>query len=101
LTQLSLYGKAAKLKIEDVRLEQVVRFSQKGSMKDGTAESGCLALETHLDVDSDEPPERIRELVRMGERTCFTVQALMNPIPVRTHVKLKGEDLRLDEDDTD
>ncbi len=87
--------------IRGTRLEQVVRFSQRGSMKGGTAESGGLSLDMHVYVDSDEPSERIRELIRMGERTCYTVQSLMKPIPVRTYAKLNGEDLQLDDDDTD
>ena len=74
-----------------------MRFLQKGSMEDGTVENGCLGLATHVDVESDEPPERIRELIRVGERACYTMQSLMNPVPVRTHVKLNGEDLELDD----
>ena len=76
-----------------------MRFWQQGSLKDGSAESSCLGLETYVYVDSDEPPERIRELIRMGERTCYTVQSLMNPVPVRTYAKLNGEDLQLGESD--
>ena len=74
-----------------------MRFWQEGSLKDGSVQSGCLGLETYVYVDSDEPPERIRELIRMGERMCYTVQSLMNPVPVRTYTKLNGEDLQLDE----
>ncbi len=74
-----------------------MRFWREGSLKDGSAKSGCLGLETYVYIDSDEPPERIRELIRMGERTCYTVQSLMNPVPVRTYARLNGEDLQLDE----
>lgn len=81
--------------IKGTRLEQRMRFFQKGSMKDGTAESGALGLETYVHVDSDEPAERIRELIRMGERTCYTEQSLMNPVPVQTYVRLNGDDLNL------
>ena len=77
-----------------------MRFWQEGSVKDGSVESGCLGLETYVYIDSDEPPERIRELIRMGERMCYTVQSLMSPVPVRTYTKLNGEDLQLDESDT-
>ncbi len=79
-------------------MEQRMRFWQEGTIEDGTAQSGCLGLETHIHVDSDEPPERIRELVRMGERTCYTVQSLKNPVAVHTYAKLNGEDLQLEED---
>ncbi len=47
-------------------------------------------------VESDEPPERIRDLVRMGEQTCFTLGALTDPLPVHTRVTLNGGELRLD-----
>lgn len=78
-----------------------MRFFQKGSMKDGTAESGILGLETYVHVDSDESPERIRELIRVGERTCYTMQSLMNPVPVQTYVMLNGEDLQMEEEKAD
>jgi hypothetical protein len=58
-------------------------------------------LETHLDVDSEEPEERIRELIRVGKQMCYTEQALMNPVPVLTYASLKGEDLQLDEINAD
>ena len=48
-------------------------------------------------MESDEPPELIRELLRMGEQMCYTMQSLLNSIPVRTYAKLNGENLELDE----
>lgn len=76
----------------------MTRFFMEGSALAGTMRGGGLGLETHIDVDSDEPPERIRELVRMGEQTCFTLQSLIEPVPTQTRVKLNGEDLPLEED---
>lgn len=60
---------------------------------------GSLGLETHVDVESDEPRERIRELIRMGEQTCFTLQSLIEPVPTRTRVRLNGRDLAMEEHD--
>ena len=65
----------------------------KGSALAGTMHGGALSLETQIHVQSDEPPERVRQLVRMGEQTCFTLQSMVNPVPVRTQVLLNGEDL--------
>jgi hypothetical protein len=77
-------------------LEQVTRFFMKGSALEGTMRGGSLGLETHIDVESDEPPEKIREYIKMGEQTCFTLQSLIEPVPTRTHVKLNGNNLQLD-----
>ena len=82
-------------------MEQVIRYSTEGSMEDGSKVGRCLGLETHLDVESDEPPEKIRELVRVGKQMCYTEQALINPVPVRTYTRLNGEELQLDENEED
>jgi hypothetical protein len=87
------------MNITSTRLEQVMRFSTKGSLRDGTIENGCLGLDTHLEMEADESPERIRELLRMGEKSCYTMQALTAPVPVRTFAKLNGVSLQLDSRD--
>ncbi len=68
----------------------------KGSALAGTMRGGALGLQTHVEVQSDEPPERIRQMIKMGEQTCFTLQSLIHPVPTETSVKLNGEDLALD-----
>jgi len=97
LTQLSLYGKTAGTEVKETHLEQVMHFYTKGSIRERTVENGCLGLETHIEVTSDEPPERIRELIQMGERMCYTVQSLSDGIVFRTRASLNGEELSLEE----
>ena len=41
----------------------------------------CDAIKTELSLDSDEPPERMAQLIKMAEATCFTLTALRNPAP--------------------
>lgn len=96
LTQLSRFGKITKLDIKSIRLKQVTRFFMKGSALAGTLRGGSLGLETQIEVESSEPPEKIRHLVKMGEQTCFTLQSLVNPVPVRTSVTLNGAPLALE-----
>lgn len=76
-----------------MKLDQRIRYRMEGSALKGTMRAHCLGMETLLEIDSDEPPERIQELVRMGEQTCFTMQALANPVPIETRTRLNGEDL--------
>jgi hypothetical protein len=72
-----------------------MHFYTKGSIKDKTVENGGLGLETHVDLTSDEPAERIRELIQMGERMCYTIQSLSDGMVFRTRARLNGEDLPL------
>ena len=95
LTQLSRFGTITKLNIKSIRLKQVTRFFMKGSALQGTLRGGALGLETQIDVESSEPPEKIRHLIKMGEQTCFTLQSLINPVPVQTSVTLNGAPLAL------
>ncbi len=95
LTQLSRFGKITKLNVKSIRIKQVTRFFMKGSALAGTLRGGALGLESEIEVDSDEPEEKIRHLIKMGEQTCFTLQSLVNPVPVTTRVKLNGTHLNL------
>ncbi len=60
-----------------------------------------LDLETRIEVDieveSDEPPGKVRQCIKMGEQTCFTLQSLIEPVPTQTRARLNGEDLVLEE----
>ncbi len=95
LTQLSRFGTIAKLNVQSIRLKQVTRFFMKGSALQGTLRGGAIGLETQIEVESSEPAEKIRHLIKMGEQTCFTLQSLVNPVPVKTSVALNGEPLVL------
>jgi hypothetical protein len=97
LTQLSRFGTITKLNVKSIRLKQIMRFFMKGSALQGTLRGGALGLETHIEVESGEPPEKIRHLIKMGEQTCFTLQSLINPVPVMTSVTLNGEPLPIQE----
>lgn len=96
LTQLSRFGRITRLDIRSIKLKQVTRFFMKGSALDGSLRGGSLGLETQIEVESSEPPEKIRHLVRMGEQTCFTLQSLVNPVPIKTSVTLNGTPLAFD-----
>ena len=96
LTQLSRFGKIAKLNVKAIRLKQITRFFMKGSALQGTMQGGCLGLETCIEVESSESPDKIRHLIKMGEQTCFTLQSLISPVPVKTSATLNGEPLGLE-----
>jgi organic hydroperoxide reductase OsmC/OhrA len=83
-----------KLQLRHVRVDQVTRFYRQGSVLDGTIKSGSLGVEVAIDVDSDELPERIAELVRVAKASCFTHGALAGPVAVETSVRLNGLLLR-------
>jgi hypothetical protein len=68
----------------------------RGSVRDRSLRGGATALETRVEIDSAEPPERIRELVQMAEQTCFTLGAWTDAVPVSTTVMVNGEPLEVE-----
>ena len=84
-----------KLELKQVHVEQVMRFFRKGSILGGTIRSGSLGLEVRVDVEADEPRDKIARLVRVAQESCFTHGAIANPVPVETDVRLNGQPLKL------
>jgi organic hydroperoxide reductase OsmC/OhrA len=84
-----------KLELKQVHVEQVMRFFRKGSILGGTIQSGSLGIEVRVDVESDEPRDKIARLVRVAQESCFTHGAIANPVPVQTDVWLNGQPLEV------
>ena len=76
-----------------VRLQQTTRFYRDGSALAGTIVGGPAGLETSVDVESDEPPERIRHLVDMAEASCYALQSLLQNMEVTSVFTLNGDPL--------
>jgi hypothetical protein len=83
-----------KIAVDRARVYVRMRNKSEGSVLQGTVEATCLGFETRLDLESDEPPERIRTLLRNAEHGCFTLQALLQPVTVSRSVTLNGQPLR-------
>lgn len=82
-----------KLAIRNVRLDQTVRFYRAGSILGGTIKSGSLGLDVNIDVDSDEPAERIADLIRVAKASCFTHGTIAEPVTIETSLRLNGQPL--------
>ncbi|OGQ75775.1 MAG: hypothetical protein A3G94_07375 [Deltaproteobacteria bacterium RIFCSPLOWO2_12_FULL_60_16] len=79
-----------KVSVSKARVHVSMRNRQEGSVLQGTVKTSCLGIETRLELESDEPPERVAALVRNAENGCFTMQALLTPVPFTRAVTLNG-----------
>ncbi|OGA27003.1 MAG: hypothetical protein A3I01_04720 [Betaproteobacteria bacterium RIFCSPLOWO2_02_FULL_65_24] len=59
-------------------------------MLGGTMRAGGLGVETLVHIESDEPEDKIRKMMRMGEQSCFALGAITGVVPVETHLDLNG-----------
>jgi organic hydroperoxide reductase OsmC/OhrA len=84
-----------KIDVKKARVHVIMRNKTEGSVLQGTVQAACLGFETKLELESDEPAERIQELLRNAEHGCFTFQALTAPVAVSRSAKLNGSPLEL------
>lgn len=96
MTHLTDIYTARNIKIKSMKLEQKVGFEtnlsnmrQLGHMTEGKTEH----IETHVLIESDEPEERIRELMVEAENACMAHFALRNPIPWKSKLLHNGKEL--------
>jgi hypothetical protein len=84
-------ARALHIEPKNVRIKITARYSRAGSVIAGNASTTCDSIKTELALDSDEPPERIAQLIKMAEATCFTLTALRNPSPVALEAMVNGQ----------
>ena len=91
LTQLSRYVKVKNLNIRSMKLAQETRFAMEGSVIKGTLAGRGVEVVTHLDIESDEPEDVLRQMIEVGKNSCFIHQSIMNPVPSTIQAKVNGQ----------
>jgi len=79
-----------KTKINKARVFVKAKFKSEGSVLRETVKAVGLGFETRLELDSDEPAERVAAVVRNAENGCFVLQSILNPVPVERKFTLNG-----------
>jgi organic hydroperoxide reductase OsmC/OhrA len=79
-----------KVTVNKARVHVTMRNKQEGSVLQGTVKATCLGIDTRVEIESHEAPERVAAMVRNAEHGCFTMQALLEPVRFTTAVSLNG-----------
>jgi hypothetical protein len=81
------------LKIEprNVAIKVTASYRREGSIMAGTAHVQCDKVTTELTLDCDESPERIAQLIKMAEASCYTMAALRQPVDAELIPTVNGE----------
>ena len=83
-----------KMRVEKARMHVTVRYKVEGSVLNDTVQAQVVGVETRLELESPEPPEKIARLVKNAERGCFVMQGLTNPVAVTNATVLNGQPLK-------
>jgi hypothetical protein len=91
LTQIVRYGRMLKVNFTSARCSVRAHWTSQGSVFAGTITSTCHGVETHLEIDADDDPERVAALLRNAEGGCYAQAALQQPVNVVGTAALNGE----------
>ena len=76
--------------IRNERVKVNAHFHEMGSIQQGSKTGSCDGFEVEVSLDTEEPPERIAELIRLAHEMCFTEAALLSPVPVTARHVVNG-----------
>ena len=84
-----------KIKITKAKVRVAIHWYLTGSVLKGTVDSGCKEVRTHLEVESQDDPEKIRHVIRCAKKGCFAEQMVVKPVPLVSTIKINGEAFEL------
>jgi len=84
-----------KTRIQHAKVRVLFDWFLKGSVIKGTIDSGCNEVQTHLEVQSDDDPDKVRHVVRCAKKGCFAEQMVVRPVPLVSTIKINGESFEL------
>lgn len=77
------------LDVRNIEVESELSF---GYVKGETGQRGvCLGLRYLVDIDSDEPQERLHQLIQEAKGMCLAEAALAEPVTIQTLLAIKGD----------
>jgi uncharacterized OsmC-like protein len=79
-----------KTKIKEARVFVTSKYKSEGSVLKETVKAVGLGFSTRLELESDEPADKVAAVVRNAENGCYVMQCLLNPVPVQRKVSLNG-----------
>ncbi len=93
LTQFARLSEQTKLSYRKASVSQTTKFVRGGSILAGDIYGEPGGIVTNIDVDSDEPADKVANIVKLAEQSCFALQSMMQNTPVEATATLKGEAL--------
>jgi len=84
-----------KTHVAKARVRVVIHWYLEGSVIKGTVDSGCKEVQTHLEVESDDDPGKIRNVVRLSKKGCFAEQMVVRPTPLTSTISINGQAFEL------
>lgn len=85
-----------KLKINDANCRVVLRKHLGGSVLKGTVFNRWEDVSTHLNVESDEPADKLAHLIKNAKAGCFAEGLITQQVPLHSYIDVNGKPFDID-----
>jgi hypothetical protein len=94
-SQLTRYASKLDVPIEDANMDIRMTYDTRGKLLLDDTSPAAQSVEYVLDIKSPAPTERVREVIRLIEKGCHTINTLREPVPVSAALRHNGEEVAL------
>jgi predicted nucleic acid-binding protein len=91
-SQLTRYASQLDIEIEDAEMDIRMTYDTRGKLLLAVVSPACRELTYVFRIKSPAPSEKVRELLRMIEQGCHTINSLKNPVPVSGKLIHNGQE---------
>lgn len=95
-SQLTRYASELDVQIDDAEMDLRMSYDTRGKLGVADVTPACQGVTYTFKIKSPAPPDKIKELVRMIDRGCHTINTIRNPVSVEAKVLHNGESLEVE-----
>jgi hypothetical protein len=94
-SQLARYASQLDIEIEDAEMDIRMTYDTRGKLLLADVSPGCNDLTYIFKIQSSAPSVKVREMLRLIEKGCHTINSLKNPVPVSGKLIHNGQEIAL------
>lgn len=85
-----------KMKVGGASCKVTLRKHLGGSVMKGTVFNRWEGVTTHLEIESDEPQDKLAHLIKNAKAGCFAEGLITQPVPLTSVIEVNGKPLHLE-----
>jgi hypothetical protein len=94
-SQLTRYASELDVQIDDAEMDIRMSYDTRGKLRLADISPACQAVSYIFKIQSPAPSEKVRDLIRMIEEGCHTVNTIRNPVPMSGKLVHNGREFEV------
>ncbi len=94
-SQLTRYASQLDVPIEDAEVDIRMSYDTRGKLLLADVSPAAQGVNYVFKIQSPAPAEKVKEVVRLIEKGCHTINSIRNPVPVSGKLLHNGEEFEI------